>query len=588
METMKAIIGTGHLSARQYNIIEERDVRVRMSDGIDIDLDLFRPDAEGKFPALLGISPFDKEVQSERIWPAGVTTRFVRGMSNAIFEAGPVDFFVRRGYVRLICSARGTGKSGGVYSCLDRGEVRDIYELVEWVAAQPWCNGNVGMMGVSYFAWNQMMAASLQPPHLKAIFPIFGATDWYRDMCWHGGICNSQFLSILIHELRVNAQRIQAQEELGEKGFKEAIAKALEDVDIRQRETLVKALENPDKKGNVFVIDAILHPTDGPYYRERSADYDTIRIPAYVGACWAIYPLHLPGAFRNWEKLKVAPKKMVIGPPYYLDRPFYQYQYEMLRWFDYWLKGIDTGIMEEPAVKVFVMGTGEWKMADDWPLPGTRWIPFNLHRDGILCEIEPWPDGGSDSFEDSPTKRGSLKYFSPPLVENTEVIGPIALNLYASTTANDVNFFVSLWDVDPEGKETILTRGWLKGSHREVDPEQSQPWKPFHTHTNPQPLTPGKIYEFNIEIIPTGNLFKVGHRIGLKISGVDDEEPKTGLEINQLKHVWSQTPKTVTVYHDAEYPSHLLLPITKGNIVGTFISGGAISLGKEQIEIGRA
>jgi putative CocE/NonD family hydrolase len=194
-----------------------------------------------------------------------------------------------------------------------------------------------------------------------------------------------------------------------------------------------------------------------------------------------------------------------------------------------------------------------------------------------LPEIEPWPDAPSASYEDSPAKRGEVKYCSPSLVENTEVIGPIALNLYASCRSTDVNFFVSLWDMDTEGNETILTRGWLKGSHREIDEKRSKPWLPYHTHINPKPLTPGETYKFAIEIMPAANLFKAGHKIVLKIKGAADEPPKTTLHSFHAPHLPGQTRTLVTIFQDAAHPSHLILPITRGNIVGTFMSGGDLS-----------
>jgi len=583
---MDAIIGTGNISKRKYGIVAERDVFVPMSDGVNINVDVFRPDGKGKFPALLSMSPYNKEVQSDRIWPGSSSAIHVRGVINTLVEAGNTDFFVRRGYVHIIGSARGTGKSGGAFSFIGAKEIRDIYEIVEWAAAQPWCNGNVGMLGISYFAANQQLAAALRPPHLKAICPLFAPTDFYRDVWYHGGILYAAWLNALVslRALDLNAEDIAAREELGDDALREAIARALADKDICANPELVDALTNPDKLGNGARVDMVLHPTDCPYWRERAVvDYDAITIPAYVGAGWYTYYMHLPGAFRSWANLKV-PKKMAIGPPIPFDRPFYQYHWEILRWYDYWLKGIDTGIMDEPAVKIWVMGANEWKFADDWPVPGTRWIPFFLHHDGILCEIEPWPDAPDDSFNYSPSTRGSLKYFSPPLVENTEVVGPIALNLYASVRSTDANFFISLWDVDPEGNEAFLTRGWLKGSHREVDPKRSKPWQPFHPHTNPQPLIPGQVYQFAIEIMPTANLFKRGHRICLKISCADDEEPKTPREVFHLGHLWSQTPTTVTIYHNADRPSYLLLPITGGNIIGTFLSGGELGLQREAAE----
>jgi predicted acyl esterase len=229
--------------------------------------------------------------------------------------------------------------------------------------------------------------------------------------------------------------------------------------------------------------------------------------------------------------------------------------------------------MDEPPVRLFVMGTNQWKEANDWPLPETRWTTFFLHEDGLLSEHEHWPNEGQDSFEDSPWNRGFLEYYSPTLVEDTEVIGPIVLNLYASTTDDEILFLVSLREVDQQGKEKILTRGWLRGTHREVDPERSQPWAPFHPHRKSERLVPNKIYEFNIPLVPTANLFKAGTKIKLKITSAD-ETPKHTFEQIAGGNIRRQSSSRITVYHNAEYFSHLLLPITRGNILGTFLSGG--------------
>jgi predicted acyl esterase len=335
---------------------------------------------------------------------------------------------------------------------------------------------------------------------------------------------------------------------------------------------LVEFLKNPDEGNNPVIVDMLLNPLDGPYWEERRVKYETIKVPAYIGACWGIYGLHLPAAFRSWENLKV-PKKMIIGPPIYLDRPVYQLQYESLRWFDYWLKGIETQIMSEPPIRLFVMGTNDWKEANEWPLPETKWTAFYLHDNGLLSEREHWPNEGFTSFEDSPWGRGSLEFCSPKLVENTEIIGPIVLNLYASTTDDEVLWFISLREVDSQGNERILTRGWLRGTHREVDPKRSKLWEPFHPHTKSEPLIPDKIYEYKIPIVPTGNFFKAGSIIKLKIACIDDP-PKHPLETVATGHLWRQSASRISIYHNADYPSYLLLPITKGNILGAFISGG--------------
>ena len=563
-------------SERRYGVVVERDVKITMSDGIQLCADIYRPDSDGKFPAILSPNPFTP-YQAAPMKPAGMG--LYGGRTRGPFESGDPSFYVRRGYVHVICSVRGTGKSGGKYTFVGPREVKDVCEVIEWMTKQPWCDANIGMFGVSYFAWIQLFAASLNPPHLKCIFAPWGATDLYRDMLYHGGILSLFWaFSFVKASLRDGWPLVRPEnytrEELGEEGLKNAIDRALQDEDIARVPRLVEVLRNPNAEENPLIVDFLLHPLYGSYWKERNIALENIKVPAYIGADWSLYGVHLPGAFRSWERLKV-PKKMIIGPPGYLDRPVYQMQYESLRWFDHWLKGMDNGIMDEPPIRLFVLDTGEWKEAKDWPLPETKWTPFYLHEYGLLSEHEYWPNEGSDSFEDSPWHRGYLTYSSPSLVENTEVIGPSTLNLYASTTDPEVLWFISLRESDPQGNEKVLTRGWLRGSHRDVDTSFSKPWQPVHPHTKSEPLIPNRIYEFTIPIIPTGILLKAGFKIGVRISCSDDEV-KEIFESLASDHVKRQSPSRVTIYRNADYPSHLLLPITKGNILGTFISGGKV------------
>lgn len=571
---MDSIIGTGKISRREYEIIAEHNRSLAMSDGIKIDFDIFRPDGKGKFPVLVSIAAFNKEIQSERVWPAATRTRRIRGAADAVLEAPSLDFWVRRGYVVIIGSVRGTGRSEGVFQYMSPREVRDTYELIEWTARQSWCNGNVGMLGLGYFSAHQPMVAMLQPPHLKAIAPIGTYWDNYRHFWWPGGVLQKGFLRWLLSLVNfdIHTEKSTLLEELGEKKYHELIELALADKDLAGAPEIVEALKNPFKTGNANYLDVVLRPTIDKYWLERGSrmDFRKFKVPAYLGGA-----SHRPSVFYYWPEMKM-PKKLILFPPSYTDRPFYQLSWELLRWFDYWLKGIDTGIMGEPPVKLFVQGANDWLMANDFPVPGTKFIPFALHENRSLCEIEPWLEAESASYDDAPGNRGSLKYSSAPMVENTEIAGPIVLNLYASCRGIDMNFFIGLWDADAEGKEVNLTRGYLKASHRALDPKLSKPWLPVHTHTNPQPLVPGQVYLFNIEMNPTANLFKAGHRIVLKISSADDI-PENLYQIGH-EHLCSQTPNTITIYHNAQYPSHLMLPITKGNIVGTYVSGGDISL----------
>jgi predicted acyl esterase len=562
---------TWKTSEPKFKVVVERDVKIPMSDGVEINADIFRPDIDEAFPAIFGFHPYNQMAQTAPITTQSFSINFFKNPGqeegNAYIEAGDPNAYVSRGYIYVIANVRGTGQSGGKYPFLAHPEAQDGAEVIEWIAEQPWCNGNVGMFGASYFAWIQLYIAALNPPHLKCIFAPWAGTDLYRDSVYHGGILGHGFWRMWAfgstHNCRVESPSFS----------KEDIGKILEDKDIAGVPELVQILRNPQMGVNPILVDLLRHPYDGPYWDERKVNYGPIKVPAYIGCCWGMYGLHLPGTFRSWENLKV-PKKMLVGPPAYMDRPVYQLQYESLRWFDHWLKGMETGIMDEAPIKLFMMGKNEWKEAEEWPLPETRWTPFYLHPNGVTYERLCWPDEVSDSFEDSPWGRGSLEYSSPILVENTEIVGPIVLNLFASTTDDEVFWFVSLREVDAEGNERILTRGWLRGSHREVDPNRSKPWEPFHPHTKSEPLTPGEIYEFNIPIVPTANLFKAGSRIKLKISGTDDQA-NNPLEMNAGGHIHRQSASRIKVYHNADYPSHLLLPITRGNVLETFVSGGA-------------
>ncbi|MCL1896340.1 MAG: CocE/NonD family hydrolase [Clostridiales bacterium] len=551
-------------SKRQYGIIEERHVSIPMSDGVTLDADIFRPDAPGEFPVLLGIHIYDNAWQSDPIKPFGMC------IAGGGVEAGDQNFYVRRGYVKVNVNARGTGGSGGFFNMVLPPTDQDSYETIEWLAAQPWCDGNVGMLGVSWFAMLAQRVAHLKPPHLKAIFAPFSASDQYRDVIYHGGILNHEFTEgwIRIVDKPKFPPGCFTQHAMGEEVYRQKLEEALADPDLMAVPHIAQTL-----KTGVGPIDNYLNYLDCDMWKLYNTKYENTDVPAYLGACWGIQGLHLPGAFTSWENW-AGPKKMTIGPPLYLDRPLYQYAYESLRWFDYWLKGVDTGIMDGDPIRLFVVGTGEWKTGTEWPLEGTQFTPFYLHENGLLSEHEFWPNEGFSTFEDSHFNRGSLTFTTPPLVEATEVVGPMVLNLYASSTDTDVLWFVSFLDIDPEGNETLLTRGWLRGSHRQTDPARSKPWQPYHTHTERLPLAPGEIYEFNVEIRPYGIEFAPGHRIGVRVKCVDDEEPKTSLEGHNTGHIWRQASSRVTVYHNADYPSHLLLPVTKGNVIGTFMSGG--------------
>jgi putative CocE/NonD family hydrolase len=280
---------------------------------------------------------------------------------------------------------------------------------------------------------------------------------------------------------------------------------------------------------------------------------------------------------------------MFTGPAH-LERPFRSFHREILRWYDHWLKGMDTGVMREPPVKFWVMGENKWRHADDWPLPETQWTKLYL-RSWERLSAEPFTPASVDRFtppdaflQMPPSQTNvvqKLRYLSDPLPDDVLVAGPSVLNLFAEIDQDDTNWIVLLKDVGPdvsvlsvrEGEREVpknlpereVTRGWLKASHRALDPKRSKPWKPWHplTRAARQPVVPGEVVEYAIEIMATANLFRRGHRICLEITSLDLPTGVAGATNAEYVpyHICSSKTVVHKVYHDAGRPSHLLLPI---------------------------
>jgi len=557
-------------SPREHEVQSELNVLVTMSDGVRVSAQVFRPKTPGCFPAILGVHAYDAEMQYTPSRPQAVQGK------NAQAEAGDPQFFVRRGYAHIIVNARGTGRSEGEYAHYSPREVQDVVEVIDWIARQDWCDGNVGMFGVSYFAVCAKQVAAQNPPALKAVFAPYGYTDFYRDKFYHGGILAHSFLTNWSKHLAGVRVRGWSKENLGTEEFDRRLAQIRGNRDIMAVPELARAVLAPDQGANPLIVDVLMNPQDGPYWHERNPKLENIKVPILIGSSWDMYFLHLPGEFRAWEKIS-APKKLIVGPPIYLDRPVYQYAFESLRWFDHWLKDNDTGLMEEPDVRIFVTGgDGTWKSGSNWPLPGTVWHPFLLHSRGLLSEHEHWPLEGGSSYEDNNyNARGGVNFASPPMVERTEVIGPLTATIYASTSQPELHLFVSLWDIDPAGEQRLLTRGWLKGSMSQVNRDRSRPWLWHHDFTNSEPVDTNSPQRFDINLVPTANIFEKGHRIGLRISSSDQDKVQTVFDMLGQGHLLQQRPSWVTIHHDAEHPSVLHVPIVSGNVIGTFISGGS-------------
>jgi predicted acyl esterase len=568
-------------------MVRERDVYVPMRDGVRLCVDVYRPATEERLPALLAFAIYNKDFQGPEVAEALPPQPAWTPLWTGPLEAGDTHFFVARGYVHVIGSPRGVGKSEGGGS-----RAFDSYDLIEWIAAQPWCDGNVGMVGISGFGAEQFHVAKQQPPHLKAIFPFdprgaYGVLGSFREE-YPGGVLHL-FRYLVGHFAAMHQQRGApgALPEPRETYWREAMA----DPDYRMYPNILNLLAQKGQHMPPY-FELLIDPYDNEEAVQKSeADLARIKVPFYTGSGWYgyTYKTHLNGA-QNYFAAADAPKKLMFTGPAHLERPFRSFHHEILKWYDHWLKGIDTGVMREPPVKFWVMGENRWRSASDWPLAETQWTKLYL-KSWERLSAEPFVPASVDRFtppdafvQMPPTQTGTiqkLRYLSEPLPQDLLVAGPSVLTLFAEIDQDDTNWIVILKDVGPdvsvmsvrEGERELpatlhereVTRGWLKASNRALDEKRSRPWKPWHklTRAARQPVKPGEVVEYLIEIMATANLFRRGHRICLEITSLDLPTGVAGATNAEYVpyHICSSRTVLHKIYHDAERPSHLLLPV---------------------------
>ena len=562
------------ISQPVYSKIKEtKDVYIPMRDKVHLAADIYYPDAEGRFPALVAFQPFGKnhEAMALRFPPQARPGHLWDGN----LESGDTRYLVSRGYAHVIVDARGTGDSEGefygVMGAGEGGEGKDLYDVIEWVAQQPWCDGNVGMIGISYLSTMQVLAAGEQPPHLKAIFPEGGHYDMY-EMTYQGGIMWLMPRAAVEgrggdSSFTVRNPTSIMMKKLPKDELERRIQERLMDPDIRNYPNFHQILKYPESHPIWF--DLILNPYDGPFYKGKASKrFYKIKIPVHFGAQWGRGWV-IDGAINGYLQVK-GPKKLILRPgPPMQERPFHQFHDEIIRWYDHWLKRIDTGVMDEPPIKVFVHGVNEWHYEYEWPLARTKWTRFYLRsRHRLLTEPEPFDTESvpPDGFYQAPLfvtdNVSSLSYKSPTFLEDTEITGPCALYLYAEIDTEDTNWIVSIFDADPQGNKVQISTGWLKASHREIDDSKSMSWAPYHPNTRPVPVVAGEMYEYAIKIFPMSNMFKKGHCIELEIRSIENpNDPALGLLPPESFHLNSGRATTHKIYRDKDHQSHLLLPI---------------------------
>ncbi len=549
------------ISQPRYRVLEERNCFVTMRDGIRLACDVFRPDAEGRFPAVVSISPYGKRVQKMIEHPLPLSPQ--RG--NGGQEAGDTRYWVSRGYVHIIVDSRGSGSSEGSFGFFGREEQLDGCEMVEWAASRPWCTGKIGMLGMSYFGVMQWLVAMHKPPHLTAIAPYEALVDRYRHSCFHGGILNEGFFHQWWGHVSVPPCRPMSYAYLTPEEIEARRAALLESPEVADSPFLDVTLNFPEK--NPILFDQLMQPCYGAYAKERSALHllHQIEIPCFLATRWSGWGIHLPGVLAGWEGLSHNPNKKLFlmetpsmhGPL----RPWRDHQDILMRWYDHWLKGNDTGMLDEAPVTYLIKGSNEWRTATDWPIPETSWTRFYLHGDGVISEAAPASQEQPREFANDPhlapgRPTPGLSYSTGPLERDLTLVGPIGLHFHASIDHTDATWVVTLRDEAPDGKSTVLTKGWLRASHRALDRERSKPWKPFHPHTEAIPVVRNEITEYAIDIKEVGVRIAKGHRLALDIRGQD-----TPAEDPIWYHLCNGTVTRHVISHTAARASYLVLPV---------------------------
>ena len=560
----------------------EWDVGISMDDGIELRADIFRPPDEGAHPVILTYGPYAKGLAFQEGYPDQWTIMVrehpdvARGSSNAYqnWEVVDPEKWVPDGYVCVRIDSRGAGRSPGFIDPFSPRETRDLYDCIEWAGTQTWSNGKVGLLGISYYAINQWHVASLNPPHLAAMCPWEGAADWYRDMTHHGGILCTFWANWYDKQVMV------VQHGLGTKGPSSPITGEL----AAGPETL------PDDelaKARTDFGDVIFdHPLDDDYHRGRSPDWSNITVPLLSSANWGGQGLHARGNFEGFVRAASKQKWLEVHGLEHWTEFYTDYGVTLqMRFFGHFLKGEANGWEDQPPVQLQVRTTkGLVERAEsEWPLERTRWTRMYLDPASSSLSSDPVPPS-EVSYE---ALGDGVTFSTSPQDSDVEITGPIAAKLFVSSSTADADLFLVVRVFSPTDEEVVfqgaldphtpIAQGWLRASHRKLDPGLSTEYRPYHAHDDRRPLNPGEIYECDVEIWPTSIVVPAGYRIALTVRGKDYEYPGEGARLASFKNEMKgcgpflhDDPRdrpaetfggTVTLHAGEHHPSFLLLPV---------------------------
>jgi predicted acyl esterase len=506
-------------------LVEEKNVYVTTRDGSPICVDVFRPEGDGPHPTIVTMSPYGKDVY----WLNRYPDHGFDISPWAVWETPDPGWWVPRGYAIVRIDSRGIGNSLGTLDPLGDKDTEDYYDVIEWAGTQSWSNGKIGLLGISFYAIVQWKVAALRPPHLAAIIPWEGANDLYREWAYQGGIYANGFVDFwwqlhYIDQPLVNGPVVDWREQF------------------------------------------LNRPLLDEWYHERSAQLDRIDVPLLSAGNWGAFHLHLRGNVEGFNNVSSKNKRLVMMTGSHID-PFYTEwgKAEQLRFLDKWIKGEDNGSETDAPVRLAIRHGEEieWRNEYEWPLARTQWRRLYLDAgEGSLSWIAPNQNTSTSYY----APQGLVTLAAATTTEELEITGPVRLHLWISSSAPGTDLFVALRQFDEHGTELAgigprggpvpMSVGWLRASHRELDERRSLEWRPWHTHTNEQPLVAGEPTLVDIEIWPTCMVLAPGHQLRLEIRGNDEH-------MNPLSHNYpGATPSgEVTILTGPGHDSYLLLPV---------------------------
>ena len=510
-------------------MVVQNDVPIPMKAGLSLLANVYRPSAAGKYPVMVALSAYGKDVRPQDFAPQALQEERERYPAFCTqntrcrympWEAPDPERWVPNGYVVVHVDARGAGRSPGYLDPFSAQETRDYYDAIEWAAVQPWSSGKVGLLGLSYYAMMQWLVAAMRPPHLAAIIPWEGASDYFRDTTHQGGILSNTFWRDLFWD-----NVVRRQQHGNPDGMIDSVA---------HQRTNGPLLSPQLLRGNRirFFEQIAAHYLDDEWMKSRSPILERVEVPLLSSGNWGGMGLHLRGNTEGY--LRSGSKKKWLNMHVGLHFEEY-YKPEGLalqkRFLDHFLKGIDNGWEREPRVKYVARSPqgDSIRSAADWPIPGTQWTKFYLDAKSRTLNLRA-PSAQSAANYHAMSSDG-LSFTSAPFAKETEITGPLSARLWVSSSTDDIDLFLTLQAFAPDGKEYTfqgsndpaapVAQGWLRVSQRKEDAARSIPGRPWHTHDDSQKLTPGALYPVNVEIWPTNVVLPKGYRLTLVVEGKD-------------------------------------------------------------------